>query len=322
MHIPDGYLGPRTCIALYAAMLPVWLVASRRLEKALKVKRLPLLALASAFTFVIMMFNVPIPGGTTGHMVGGAVVAIVLGPWAGAVALSLALALQALLFGDGGITSLGANCFNMAFLMSFSGYFVYRLAATGEPGQGRRWVAAFLAGYVAVNVASLAAAVELGVQPVIEQGIDGRPLYAPYPLAIAVPAMMLPHLVFLGPIEGLGTALVVSYIFRTNEELVAERGAGSTRPLWVALVIMIILTPLGLLARGTPWGEWGVGEVKTLVGYVPAGMERLAGAWRGLMPGYALDGTVPVLAYIVSALLGSVLVVAVIYLFGRGWRKR
>lgn len=322
MHIPDGYLGPRTCIALYAAMLPVWLVSSRRLDKALKIKRLPLIALASAFTFVVMMFNIPIPGGSTGHMVGGAVVAIVVGPWAASVALSIALALQAMLFGDGGITALGANCFNMAFIMSFSGYLIYRLAASGEPTPKRRWAAMFLSGYVAVNIAALAAAVELGVQPALEQTLDGRPLYAPYPLAIAVPAMMVPHLLFLGPIEGLGTALIVSYVFRTNEELVVERGRLSTRPLWAALIIMIILTPLGLLAAGTPWGEWGVEEVKTLVGYVPEGMQRLAGAWEGVMPGYGMGGISNVLAYILSALLGSIAVVTVIYLLGRPWQRR
>jgi cobalt/nickel transport system permease protein len=308
-------------VVLYAAMLPVWFLASRKVEKALKIKRLPLLALASAFVFVVMMFNIPIPGGTTGHMVGGAVVAIVLGPWAGTVALSLSLALQALLFGDGGVTALGANCFNMAFLMSFSGYYVYGAVAAGGPSTKRRWIATFLAGYVAVNIAALAVALELGIQPITAQAPDGRPLYAPYPLSIAIPAMMVPHLFFLGPIEGLGTALIVSYIFKTNEELIEERGV-STRPLWVALITIIILTPLGLLATGTPWGEWGVGEIKTLLGYIPEGMSRLGGLWTGLMPGYGFSGLNPVLAYILSALLGSIGVVTVIYLWGRLWHGR
>jgi cobalt/nickel transport system permease protein len=180
----------------------------------------------------------------------------------------------------------------------------------------------FLSGYVAVNIAALAAAVELGVQPALEQTLDGRPLYAPYPLSIAVPAMMVPHLLFLGPIEGLGTALIVSYILRTNKDLVVERGRVSTRPLWVVLIIMIILTPLGLLAAGTPWGEWGVEEVKTLVGYVPEGMQRLAGVWEGVMPGYGMGGISNVLAYVLSALLGSIAVVTVIYLLGRPWQRR
>jgi cobalt/nickel transport system permease protein len=320
MHIPDGYLGPRTCLILYAAMLPVWFVASRKVEKALKIKRLPLLALGAAFSFVVMMFNIPIPGGTTGHMVGGAVVAIVLGPWAGTVALSLALALQALLFGDGGVTALGANCFNMAFLMSFSGYYVYLLVASGEPTSTRRWIATFLAGYVAINVAALAAAVELGIQPIVAQSPGGRPLYSPYPLSIAIPAVMVPHLLFLGLIEGFGTALIVSYVLNINKELIEEHGV-STRPIWVALIIIVILTPLGLLAAGTPWGEWGVEEFKMLVGFIPEGMARLGGIWKGLMPEYGLSVTNPVLAYIISALFGSLVVVAAIYLWGRLWRR-
>jgi cobalt/nickel transport system permease protein len=322
MHIPDGYLSPKTCVVLYAAMVPVWLVASRKAEKAFKVKRLPLLALASAFVFVVMMFNIPLPGGSAGHIIGGALVSIVLGPWAGVMALSLALALQALLFGDGGVTALGANAFNMGFLMCFSGYFIYRLISGDEAGKVKMWVASFLAAYAAVNVAALAAAIELGIQPMIAQGPGGNPLYAPYPLSIAVPAMMVPHLIFFGPVEGLGTALIVSYVFKTNKDIMEDRAGFSTRPLWIALIVMIILTPLGLLAKGTPWGEWGVGEFKTLVGYIPEGMARLGGIWKGLMPDYALSGINPALAYCLSALLGSLGVVAIIYLWGRPWRRR
>src|SRR3990170_1071269 len=131
MHIPDGYLSPATCVVFYAVMAPVWYYASKRAERELRLKQLPLLALGAAFTFVIMMFNIPIPGGSSGHMVGAVVVAIALGPWAGVVALSLTLTLQAFLFGDGGLTALAANAFNMAFVMSFSGYYVYRVISAG-----------------------------------------------------------------------------------------------------------------------------------------------------------------------------------------------
>src|SRR3972149_2087520 len=142
MHIPDGYVSPATCGVFYAAMFPVWYYASKRAERELKLKQLPLLALGAAFTFVIMMFNIPIPGGSTGHMTGGAVVAIALGPWAAIVGLSLTLSLQAFFFGDGGLTTLGANCFNMAFLMCLSSYYIYRVIAFGEAGSARRLFAA------------------------------------------------------------------------------------------------------------------------------------------------------------------------------------
>lgn len=324
MHIPDGYLSPATCGVFYAAMAPVWYFASKRAEKTLKLKQMPMLALGAAFIFVIMMFNIPLPGGSSGHMVGGAVVAIALGPWAGIVAMSLTLALQAFLFGDGGLMTLAANCFNMAVLMSLSGYCIYRALAFGEPGRGRRFFAAAMAAYVAVNVAALAVAVELGMQPVLAAGADGRPLYAPYPLSIAVPAMMLPHLVFFGPIEAIGTALVVSYVHGMERGLLHDGGRGSLKPLWIAFAVLAALTPLGLLASGTPWGEWGKEELIEMIGYLPSGIERYGEAWKGLVPDYSLprvEGLPGALVYALSALLGSALLVAAVYAWGRIWRR-
>ncbi|WKZ33414.1 MAG: cobalt transporter CbiM [Thermodesulfobacteriota bacterium] len=323
MHIPDGYLSPATCGVFYAAMAPVWYFASKRAEKTLKPREMPLLALGAAFVFVIMMFNIPLPGGSSGHMAGGAVVAIALGPWAGIIAMSLALALQAFLFGDGGLMALAANCFNMAVVMSLSGYGIYRALAFGEPGPGRRFFAAAVAAYVAVNLAALAVAVELGMQPLLAAGADGRPLYAPYPLSISVPAMMLPHLFFFGPIEAVGTALVVSYVHGMNRGLLHE-GKGSLKPLWIAMAVLAVLTPAGLIASGTPWGEWGKEELAELIGYVPSGMERYGEAWKGLVPDYSLprmSGLPEPVVYMLSALLGSALLVAAVYAWGRIWRR-
>lgn len=320
MHIPDGYLSPKTCAVFYAAMAPVWYVASRRLEKGLRTRELPLLALSSAFVFVIMMFNIPVPGGSTGHMVGTAAVAVLLGPWAGVMAMTVALALQAVFFADGGITSFGANAFNMALLMSFSGYLVYTVLASGSPGRRRVIFASAAAGYVSVNAAALAVAVELGIQPIVASGADGLPLYAPYPLGVAVPAMMVSHLLIFGPIEAVGTALVVEYVRRTSAADGAVRaGMPGLRPLWAALVLLVILTPIGLIASGTPWGEWGAEELGRLVGFVPSGMEGLEGAWRGAAPEYGAGHGA--LGYIVSAAAGSAGAVFLIYLAGRLWRR-
>ena len=109
MHIPDGYLSPSTCTVLYGATLPFWYGAFAKVKQQLNTRLVPLLAVASAFCFVIMMFNIPLPGGTTGHAVGVGVATIVLGPWVSMLALSIALMIQAVIFGDGGITTLGAN---------------------------------------------------------------------------------------------------------------------------------------------------------------------------------------------------------------------
>ncbi len=109
MHIPDGYLGPTTSGFFYVVMAAVWAFASKMAKKTLKAKQVPLLAIGAAFSFLIMMFNVPIPGGTTGHAVGGVLVAILLGPWAACIAVTVALVVQALLFGDGGIHCAGCE---------------------------------------------------------------------------------------------------------------------------------------------------------------------------------------------------------------------
>lgn len=217
MHIPDGYLGPQTYGAAYAAAVPLWVVASRKLNKTLRSRQVPLLALGAAFSFVIMMFNVPIPGGTTGHAVGAVLVAILLGPWAACVAISVALIVQALLFGDGGITCIGANCLNMAVIMPFAGYGVYRLIA-GSSGakSARRRVGAVLGGYAGLNFAALATALMFGVQPLISHDQAGRPLYAPYPLKVAVPTMAIEHLLVFGVVEAVVTGLVVAYVQRTS----------------------------------------------------------------------------------------------------------
>lgn len=204
MHIPDGYLGPPTCGFFYVVMLPIWIVASGRVKKSLKAKQAPLLAISAAFSFVIMMFNIPIPGGSTGHAVGAVLSAILLGPWAACIAITVTLVIQALLFGDGGITSLAANCFNMAFAMVFCGYFVYRLISFNAPlDSNRRVIAAGIAGYIGINIAAFLTGIEFGLQ---------YPLYSPYGLKVAVSTMLGGHLFIFGWIEAIVTGLVIKYL--------------------------------------------------------------------------------------------------------------
>lgn len=215
MHIPDGYLSPSTSVVMYAAMAPVWGMAVKKVKETLKSRQVPLLALAAAFSFVIMMFNVPIPGGTTGHAVGGTLAAIVLGPWAACIAVSIALIIQALIFGDGGIWAIGANCFNMAFVLPFLGYAVYRaISANGRS----RVLGSVVGSYVGLNAAAFCAAVEFGIQPALFHTAAGAPLYCPYGLAQAIPAMMFAHLTVAGPIEAVITGIVVYYLQRSAEE--------------------------------------------------------------------------------------------------------
>jgi cobalt/nickel transport system permease protein len=220
LHIPDGYLAPSTYGLLYGVMIPLWGLASRFVRRSLKQRQVPYLALGSAFTFVVMLFNIPIPGGSTGHAAGAVIVAILLGPWAALIAISIALVIQAFLFGDGGITAIGANCFNIAFVMPMVGYGVYRAVSKGSALiSRRRWVAGAIGGYVGLNAAALTTAFMFGLQPLLARGPDGRPLYFPYPLEVAVPVMALQHLFIFGIIEGLLTALLIIYFQRTDSEM-------------------------------------------------------------------------------------------------------
>jgi cobalt/nickel transport system permease protein len=302
MHIPDGYLSPATCAALYATSAPFWWVAMRRVGRRIGARLIPLLSVFSAFSFVVMMFNLPLPGGTTGHAVGVAISTIVLGPWASMLAISAALLLQALFFGDGGVTALGANCFNMAIAGSLTAYVCYRLLAGRSAITSRRRVfAAGFAGYAAVNVAALLTALEFGIQPMFFKDAAGAPLYAPYPLSIAIPAMMIGHLTIAGMAELAVSAGLVAWLQKSHPSLLratapeaaaiededeAFIGWRVVRPLLAGLAVLLLLTPLGILATGTAWGEWAPGDFPDPE-QIPRGLERLSSVWTAPFPDYA-----------------------------------
>ena len=319
MHIPDGYLGPQTYAVLDVAVMPIWAVAAVKVKKTLKAKQIPLMALGAAFSFVIMMFNVPLAGGTTGHAVGATLIAILLGPWAACISVSIALVIQALIFGDGGITAIGANVINMAVIMPFVGYYLYRLVAGRAPSYARRIVAAGVGSYVGIVAASIAAGIELGIQPLIAHSATGQPLYAPYPIAVAVPAMAIGHALVFGPLEAAITMGVVAVLGRQDSALLEMKPA--SRPLtwlWAGLGVAILLTPIGILAQGTAWGEWGADELKARLGFVPAGLERLGGLWTAAMPDYAPTFIKnPFLGYIVAAVVGCALIVGITWGLGK-----
>ena len=351
MHIPDGYLSPATCAALYAAAAPFWYTAAQRIKRLLNTKLVPLLSVFSAFSFVIMMFNLPLPGGTTGHATGVGIATIVLGPWGSMLATSIALMIQALFFGDGGVTALGANCFNMAVVGSLVAYAVYRgIAGRAALTSSRRVIGAALAGYAAINAAALCAAIEFGIQPMFYRDATGTPLYAPYPLGIAIPAMMIGHLTFAGLAEMIVTGGVVAYLQRSDVALLkftaphtvvaavetptalSTSGWRATRPLWMGLAILMILTPLGLLAAGTAWGEWGAQDFadpatreqiaaasgnQAPPAQAPQGLERLSTIWTSPISDYAPPFMKSaVFGYVMSAVVGTGLILLIAMLFG------
>ena len=306
MHIPDGYLSPSTCAALYGAAAPFWYVALQRMKRLAGTQMIPLISVFAAFSFVVMMFNLPLPGGTTGHAVGIGIAAIVVGPWGAIASISIALAIQALFFGDGGLTALGANCFNMGVVGSLVAYAVYAVAAGGAAVQsGRRVFAAGLAGYCAINAAALCAAIEFGVQPLWFHDQAGVPLYCPYPLQVSIPAMMIGHLTFAGLAELTIAAGIVKYLQASEPSLLgagSEReNAGIPRAAWLVLLALVVLSPLGILAAGSAWGEWTPAEL----GKAPAGLLKLSTLWSAPIARYAPSfvGNVWV-GYCLSAVVG------------------
>ena len=319
MHIPDNYLSPATCAVLGGAMVPVWAVSARRARAEVSRARLPLLGIGAAFSFLIMMFNVPLPGGTTGHAVGGTLIAALLGPWAACIAVSVALLIQALLFGDGGLLAFGANAFNMAFVIPFAGYFLFRLVRGRAAGGRAELLGLGAAAYVALNLAALCAAVEFGLQPALAHDAAGLPLYCPYPLAVSVPAMLLPHLAVAGFVEAFFTVGVFAFIRRVAPDSLHE--GGRMQPLYGLLGVLACLSPLGLLASGTAWGEWGADEIRTVatngqtLGFVPSGMAN-GFHLKALMPDYAVHGLPGWTGYVLSAIAGAALLVIVFKLLG------
>ncbi len=328
MHIPDGYLSPATCATLYGASVPVWIAAGRRMRKVVRHRSVPLVALGAAYSFLVMMFNIPVPDGTTAHAAGGVLVAVLLGPWAAVVAVSVALLIQALFFGDGGVLAYGANAFNLAFVMPMLGYGTYRLCSrrAGLTAR-RRAVAAGIGGYVGLNAAALCAAVEFGVQPSLFHAADGTPLYAPFHLSQTIPAMALAHLTVAGIVEAVLTAGVIAYLQRANLPVLrinhasvpdTDTDLAPTRPrgwrwAFVGLGTMLALTPLGLLAPGGAFGEDAPADLdlqRYHLDAVPSGLRRYAGFWHNaLFDGYDFTNDAhPVLGYVVSALVGLAVV--------------
>jgi cobalt/nickel transport system permease protein len=344
LHIPDGYLSPSTCVVMYAASAPCWWAALRRTRRKLFGRTLPLLSLFAAFSFVTMMFNLPLPGGTTGHAVGVGIAAIVLGPWASLLAISLALSIQALFFGDGGITTLGANCFNMAIAGSFAAWGIYQLVSLGAAADSRRRVvAAALAGYGAINLSALLAAIEFGIQPMLFHDATGAPLYAPYPLRIAIPAMMAGHLTIAGAAEAVMSAGLFSYLRRNEPALVGISSLPllakphAARSLWGALAVVLLLTPLGIVASGAAWGEWAPeafsnaatrAQIAAASGRaapptaVPSGLARLANLWTAPLPDYAPHFVKSAgFGYLLSAMFGVGLIFTAAWLVQRVVQK-
>jgi cobalt/nickel transport system permease protein len=213
MHIPDGFISPQTYLPAYVAAAGLWTYAARRVKRDLDADTLPFLAAYTALSFVLMMIALPLPGGSTVHAAGIGLLAVSFGGWMGFLAISLVLAMQALLFGDGGITALPINALAMGFVGSFAAVAVWKgLARFNES------VALFLAGWLSIALPAVLVALTLGMQPLIAHDAQGAPLFFPFGLNITLPAIVLPHLL-VGLAEGVMTVLGYRYLTRLRARL-------------------------------------------------------------------------------------------------------
>lgn len=206
MHIPDGFLSTATVVTTGVISVGGVANAVRIANKKLGEKHIPMMGILAAFIFAAQMLNFPVAGGTSGHIIGAALVAILLGPWAAVIIMSVVLIAQSLIFQDGGLLALGANIFNMGVVAGFSAYYIYRIMGLllGDSSRSKL-VAGFIAAWSSVLLASIACAIELAVSGTL-------------PLSVVLPAMAGVHSI-IGIGEGLVTVAVVSVVLSTRADL-------------------------------------------------------------------------------------------------------
>lgn len=218
LHIPDGFLSLPVSLATGAFSLVLLIISLKQVEKDYQDRVVPLMGVCAAFVFAAQMINFPIPGGTSGHLLGGTLVGILLGPWAGSLVMTVVFIVQALLFQDGGLTALGANIFNMGLIGTFGGYYLYkviRLLFGFSRWRGMAMGTA-IAAWTSVVVAALFCSVQLAFSGTV-------------PLQFALFAMLSWHFV-IGIGEALITLTVVSYIWRTRPDLIFDSPRPSLSP--------------------------------------------------------------------------------------------
>jgi cobalt/nickel transport system permease protein len=248
MHIPDGFVSGPVVGATTVASAIALVIASGRSQAALGTRRAPVLGLTTAFIFAAQMINFPVAGGTSGHLLGGTLAAIVLGsPWAGMLSIATVLIIQAVLFADGGITALGANILNMAVIGVWVGWILTQTLQRLLGGSKRRLpLAAGIAAGLSVVVAAIACAIELGLSRTAT-------------IALALPAMAGVH-ILIGVGEGLITGGVLAYLIAARPDLLPGEQAEFKGWLVPVVSIFLIAGVLSLFASAWPDGLERVAE--------------------------------------------------------------
>ena len=301
LHIPDGFLSPVVAILCWVITIVVVAIAIRKTSHALGQKQIPLMGIMAAFIFAAQMINFPVAGGTSGHLLGGALAAIVLGPWPAVLVMTAVIAVQGLLLQDGGLLAMGANILNMGILTAAVGYGLYRLVA--NRGNGIKLGTAGLAAWLSVMTSALATSLQLWLSGTSR-------------LDIVVPAMLFVH-ALIGIGETLITVAALAFIMKVRPDLLGSESVSSKGGIgWVVVGILIALAVVVIspLASADPDGLERVAED---MGFIAAAQASPF----NILPDYTVPflGETPV-STILAGIIGMLVVLGIIYLLGRALR--
>jgi cobalt/nickel transport system permease protein len=303
LHIPDGFLSLMIALVFWAITIFTVAIAISKTDQSLGEKQVPLMGIMAAFIFAAQMLNFPVAGGTSGHFLGGALAAMVLGPWAGILVMTAVIALQALLFQDGGLLVMGANIFNMGLLTAMIGFGLYR-SVLGR-SKGLRLTVAGVAAWLAVVASALVAALQLWLSGTSR-------------LEIVLPAMLGVH-VLIGLGEAMITVAALAFIEQTRPDLLDKKAVaakGGRGWVYAGIAISLLAVSLSPLASANPDG---LERVAKDMGFLHLGQT----ASYEILPNY----TVPFLgntglSTILAGVVGALVVLGLVVVLGQTLRKR
>ncbi len=307
LHIPDGFLSTPVSIVGWVLLIAAVAYALRQTRGQLGEKQIPLMGVLAAFVFAAQAINFPVAGGTSGHLLGGALVAIIMGPWAAALVMTCVIAIQGLLFQDGGLLVMGWNILNMGVITAFTGHLVYQLMRR-VLGEGRNAILA--AGAVGAWLSVMMGAIATAFQLVIS---------GTSPLGVALPAMAGVH-ALIGIGEALITVGALAFLYATRRDLlnIGEAAPGRASANWVVagLVIALVVAAFSFAASPDPDGLERVAED---TGFLDKALEPV----YNLFPDYTLPFIAdPLISGILAVMLGTLIVFGVAWAVARVQGRR
>ena len=305
MHIPDGFLDAKTALATGGLAAAGVSVALRQASRQLPARHVPLLGLAAAFVFAAQMLNFPVAGGTSGHLIGGVLTAVLLGPSAAVIVLASVLIVQCFLFADGGVTALGANIFNMGVIGGVAGYAIYRAVRNTFPGTRGVVMAAAFAAWCATVLASIVCVGELAVSGTVAW-------------QVAFPAMANVHML-VGVGEALITALVIVAVVRVRPELLELQAIKGPSYSYGPVIVFGLLISCGLALFVAPfvcsWPD-GLDKVAKTLGFESRAVGQPL--LHSPIPEYQLPGiSSAAMATSLAGLIGTAVVFALAFVLAR-----